>query len=162
MDYIKFYKHIYEKFSIITPLYFDCGQLCNNKCCQNNNKGMILFPFEEEFLNSFENDYNIVKSNSYNILYCDGTCNRNFRPLSCIIFPLFPFLFEDGRLDIRLDPRSKNFCPLYYQDIPELEFQPLFRIKLFILFNELIKDDNIKEFLKKLTLELIEIEKFTK
>lgn len=162
MNWINYYKQIYKKISPLTPLYFDCGELCNEKCCQDNGKGMILFPNEDEYINSLTTDFNIIKTEKINTLFCTGTCKRNTRPIACVIYPLFPYLYEDGRLDLRKDIRGKNNCPLYYDDFDELSLQPLFRLKLFNLFNEMIKNKEVYQFLRMMTDELLTIEKLTK
>ena len=41
----------YSQLRKVTPLDFDCGKICNGKCCKGDEKtGMILFPGEEEFI----------------------------------------------------------------------------------------------------------------
>ncbi|MBN2851610.1 MAG: hypothetical protein JXQ23_02605 [Clostridia bacterium] len=160
MNWIEYYQNLYHKFSQLTPLYFDCGQLCSKICCADNDKGMILFPHEESYIESLSLDYRIQENEGYHFLFCNGSCERDFRPLACIMFPLFPFLYEDGRLDLKLDTRGKNLCPLCSVDMEELRLQPLFRLRLFKLFTVMIKNEEISDYLKKLTLELIEIERF--
>jgi len=162
MNWIEYYHNLYKKCTLLTPLYFDCGQLCHNKCCEDNGKGMILFPHEELYLQSITTDYRITENDGYHILYCQGICDRSIRPLSCLIFPLFPFLYEDGRLDLKWDPRGKNLCPLCSLGMDELRLQPLFRLRLFKLFNDMLEMEDIRNFLKKMTAELLEIERFTK
>ena len=50
-------KSCYSVLRKTTPLDFDCGKICNGKCCKGDeNTGMIIFPGEEEFL-----DENIKK-----------------------------------------------------------------------------------------------------
>jgi len=163
MDWIELYNDIHNKLNNITPLYFDCGQLCNNACCSSsNNSGMVLFPYEDEYYKSISHTFSITDGNFYKLLVCDGTCDRDIRPLSCIIYPLFPYLYEDDRLDLKLDTRAYNKCPLYFTDIEQLKLQPLFRLKLFKIFEQLIKNDEINLFLKKLTKELVSIENLIK
>lgn len=162
MNWTEYYKNLYKKFSRLTPLYFDCGELCNKVCCKNEGKGMILFPHEEMYLKSLPLDFKIIENEGYHFLFCNGSCVRDCRPLACIMFPLFPFLSEDGRLDLKADPRGRNICPLCSVDLDELKLQPLFRLKLFRLFTDMIENREINDFLKKLTLELLEIDRFTK
>ena len=46
----------YELLEKVTPLEFDCGKLCSNKCCKGSDRdGMLLFPSEKAF---FENNTN--------------------------------------------------------------------------------------------------------
>ena len=43
----------YSQLRKVTPLNFDCGKICNGKCCKGDEKtGMILFPGEEEFIDN--------------------------------------------------------------------------------------------------------------
>ncbi|MCK5812389.1 MAG: hypothetical protein KAG94_05785 [Clostridiales bacterium] len=162
MNWINYYKRINNKISTLTPLYFDCGELCNKLCCQDNGKGMILFPHEKEYIDTLSTDFTIIDKNNVNTLFCTGICKRETRPIACVIYPLFPYLYEDGRLDLKKDIRGKNSCPLYYDDIKELSLQPLFRLKLFALLEEMIKEEEIHQFLRMMTDELLTIEKFTK
>lgn len=95
-----------------TPLKEDCGKICNGKCCKgDNNTGMILFPGEENLID--ENMEIKVAENGEKIAVCNGTCDRNKRPLSCRIYPLFPLVETEGGsekvkaiIDLRAD------CPL--------------------------------------------------
>lgn len=161
MNWINVYKDIYKKYSKITPLYFDCGELCNRKCCDTSKESyMMLFPHEDEYIKSIETDYKIIESNGYKYINCGGVCNREYRPLSCVIFPLFPYLDDDGRLNLDIDLRSKNYCPLALDNMEELKLQPLFRLKLFKLFYELIKYEEFNEFIKKISKDITELEKF--
>lgn len=92
-----------------TPLSFDCGKICNGKCCKGDEStGMIIFPGEESFL-----DENIkIKETEagFKIAVCNGNCNRNKRPLSCRIYPLFPLITENGSVKTIIDIRAD--CPL--------------------------------------------------
>ena len=97
-----------------TPLKEDCGRICNGKCCKGDeNTGMIIFPGEEKFLD--ENIKIKETKEGVKIAVCNGTCDRNKRPLSCRIYPLFPLVVsEDGEERIRViyDPRATASCPL--------------------------------------------------
>ncbi len=95
-----------------TPLEFDCGMLCNGKCCSGDeNTGMILFPGEE---NLTDPRMTIKKTDDGTLVaVCNGTCDRRRRPLSCRIYPLFPIISEeDGREIIEVDFDSRADCPL--------------------------------------------------
>lgn len=95
-----------------TPLNFDCGKICNGKCCKGDeNTGMLLFPGEENLID--ENMKIKVSKNGDKIAVCNGNCNRNKRPLSCRIYPFFPLIkeFKDRkRVKIIFDLRAD--CPL--------------------------------------------------
>ena len=92
-----------------TPLSYDCGKICNGKCCKGDeNTGMIIFPGEEEFLD--ENIKIKETQSGVKIAVCNGDCDRNKRPLSCRIYPLFPLMTENGKVKTIIDIRAD--CPL--------------------------------------------------
>ena len=105
-------KTCYSLLGKVTPLEFDCGRLCNGKCCKgDDNTGMLIFPGEEDLIDEaitiHENDFNDK------IAVCSGSCNRNKRPLSCRIYPLFPLLYnEDGVEEIKVVFDYRADCPL--------------------------------------------------
>lgn len=120
------YLQIYKLFDNITPLPVDCGQLCSNACCLDNDdgdNGMLLFPGEEDVIKLLnpawasidETDMEYTwndKTYNVKIAMCSGECDRYSRPLACRIFPLTPHLKDDGTLEIITDPRAKSICPL--------------------------------------------------
>jgi len=91
----------------------DCGAVCGGRCCQESadSEGMLLFPGEETLL-SGEEGYIIRPAEGGYLLTCGGTCDRTRRPLSCRIFPLFPYVTEEGRVKAVYDPRGYRMCPL--------------------------------------------------
>lgn len=158
------YKKAYRILNISTPLNFDCGVLCNNKCCKgDNNKGMILFPGEEimyaneSFLLIKEKDFCDTK-----ILFasCSGKCDRKLRPLACRIFPLVPYINKDGLLQIINDPRAKYLCPLL-TGIDHIKISPVFKRNVRKVFQRLSQDRDIREYLVKLSGVLEEYMRFT-
>ena len=94
-----------------TPLKEDCGKICNGKCCKgDNNTGMLLFPGEEKLI-----DKNIkIKEieNGDKIAVCNGNCDRNKRPLSCRIYPLFPMIINDDKEKVKTIIDLRADCPL--------------------------------------------------
>ena len=104
------YERIYNKAKKImedkTPLKRDCGLLCGKACCQGDKEtGMLLFPFEETSLE-------IIEKDGVRLCVCNGSCNREERPLSCMIFPFFPYLTTDGRIKVIPDIRGAGICPI--------------------------------------------------
>ena len=96
----------------VTPLETDCGKICHGKCCKGDGKtGMILFPGEE---NLIDPQIEIIKNEAGDsFAVCNGTCDRNKRPLSCRIYPLFPVIKNDEEgeyIDVEFDSRAD--CPL--------------------------------------------------
>jgi hypothetical protein len=96
----------------VTPLHTDCGQVCDGRCCQPSadSIGMLLLPGEEKLL--VGEDFTITAADGGMLLTCDGHCRREMRPFACRIFPLFPYVGEDGRVRAVYDPRSYRLCPL--------------------------------------------------
>lgn len=100
-----------------TPLNTDCGRFCGGACCQGDaQKGMLLFPGEEVFYKGNPR-YTITPlaqtlGTHHPLLFvCNGTCNRDERPLACRIFPLL-WALNEGELSLRIDPRARSVCPL--------------------------------------------------
>ena len=103
-----------------TPIHADCGDLCGGACCKGGpQEGMLLFPGEEDFYQKLfalrpEAAEGVAFSGSgkRRLFLCGGRCQRAFRPLACRLFPLFPALYEDGRVRVLLDPRAVRVCPM--------------------------------------------------
>lgn len=110
------YESAYALFDDLTPLPADCGKLCRRRCCKGDRgDGMLLFPGEEIFLRQTrllrvkQLDWREGKAN---FAVCHGICRRNWRPLSCRIFPFAPLLDEDGKIQVVPDARAAYICPL--------------------------------------------------
>ena len=100
-----------------TPLSFDCGSLCNGKCCEGDKEtGMLLFPGEEKLIDS---GMEIIETESGQLLaVCSGSCNRNKRPLACRIYPLFPLVEEnEGKRSIKVVYDYRARCPIVDEKI---------------------------------------------
>lgn len=140
----------YEILEKNTPLSTDCGLICNNKCCKgNDDDGMLLFPGEKEI---FENnkDFTVYFDERYDCyaVRCNGSCNRNERPLSCRIFPYMIYKKASEQPTVAPDIRALNFCPIlnhkYY-------INKRFLRALRITSKYLSDDAEISLFLEKLT-----------
>ena len=104
--YEKLYREANRIIGNKTPLKKDCGQVCGGACCKGDSEtGMLLFPFEESVLTVKEKD-------GVRLAVCSGHCNREERPLSCRIFPLFPYVTPEGKIKVIPDIRGVNICPL--------------------------------------------------
>ena len=104
------YERLYKKAKRIigdkTPLKKDCGLLCGKACCKGDSEtGMLLFPFEKTSLPVIEKD-------GLRLCVCNGSCSREERPLSCMIFPFFPYLTDEGRIRVIPDIRGSSLCPI--------------------------------------------------
>ena len=166
MDRLELYKKAYAILENRTPVLYDCGGLCSSACCMDNGKGMLLFPHEEEYIRTQTDDYNIINSeiviSGYRVklLTCSGSCERRTRPLSCRIFPLFPFMSEDNRILVDYDPRAKGTCPLLFTDIEGIYIGGLFRLSVLKAADILKEDPLIRAFLLKISGELETIGSF--
>ena len=96
----------------LTPLTTDCGAVCDGRCCRESadSEGMLLFPGEETLL--ADAGFAIRPAAGGYLLTCGGTCDRSRRPLACRIFPLFPYVTQQGRVRAVYDPRGYRMCPL--------------------------------------------------
>ena len=147
-DYNKLYNKILDILGELTPLTADCGQLCSHACCKGDeNTGMRLFPFEESKLPVKELE------NGVRLVVCDGSCEREERPLSCRIFPFFPTVDEKGRVYIELDMRAKRLCPLV-EHADDVLFDKKFLKALKKAGKLLAKDEVCLEFLRENTEEI--------
>ena len=112
----------YEILGDLTPLKSNCGKLCGAACCESDEtgeNGMLLFPYEEWFYRKPIPDFPFHLSPDDSLykggkrLVCEGTCPREYRPLACRLFPLFPYLdAATGRIRAVYDPRAYRVCPL--------------------------------------------------
>ena len=98
----------------VTPLRIDCGRVCGGACCQSDEDGqggMLLFPGEEQLYQRLPPGWRIIRDDGVRegalLLICDGTCDREMRPLSCRLFPLLP-----TPAGCRMDRRAWAVCPL--------------------------------------------------
>ncbi|HZJ78784.1 MAG TPA: hypothetical protein VFD52_08310 [Clostridia bacterium] len=112
---------VYKILERVTPIKGDCGNLCDGLCCKGGNEnGMLLFPDEEKLFEGREG-FKVIKTEGGEcFLTCNGNCQREFRPLACRMYPLFP-VFDynkgDSRVNIIKDPRGAKTCPLIYENI---------------------------------------------
>jgi len=156
---IKLYKRAWNKIGVSTPLEYDCGKLCDKKCCcGTETDGMLLFPGEEFLYQHIESSwYKIKESNitlpgGYKISYliCNGICPREYRPLSCRIFPVIPYINEFNRVDFKPDIRSFGTCPIVF-DSEKHSINENFIDKLYMSFLPLLRERVVLEFIESLT-----------
>lgn len=144
-------KKAYEFLENVTPVKYDCGKICDKKCCKgNDNDGMLLFPGEEEFFRESES-FEVYYDGRYESLAvrCKGPCNRSERPLSCRIFPYL--IYEDvknSKFAVAPDIRALDFCPLISE---KYDFDRKFLRALRIASAKLTVNAEIAEFIRKIT-----------
>jgi len=151
-EIIDIYKRVYDLTGSITVTSFDCGTLCDKRCCktfahpqalpENQDHGMELYPGEElilaaelkkrkwltyRFLNGWEYDLPPSWSKEEGVYFvgCTSPCPREYRPLRCRVFPYKPVLKPSGRIVLRLESGAPNYCPL-----SEAQLDPEARKKL--------------------------------
>lgn len=102
----------------LTPLKTDCGALCAHACCAGDEEtGMLLFPGEETlyedctFGRVVDTDF-CLGGEPAKLFVCTGRCDRENRPLSCRLFPLFLAFLKNGGTKVRIDHRARAVCPL--------------------------------------------------
>lgn len=167
MDHISLYTQAYEQLNRLTPLKFDCGQLCKKVCCgeRDANEGMWLFPGEEELLAGEESfvirplERQLENGRSLWWMRCSGGCYRALRPLSCRIFPLTPYLTKQEIILIDIDPRAKSICPLA---AGRESLLPDFVRKVGQVCRGLAREPEIKDFIRILSGELDEYRKMAR
>ena len=142
---------VYEYLEKVTPVNFDCGEICHKKCCKGSDKdGMLLLPGEEEIFRGNKNFtvYYDERYESYAVR-CKGPCNRNERPLSCRIFPYFIYADKKtGKLSVAPDIRAIDFCPLLAE---KYELDRKFLRALRITSLKLSADKEIYDYICRIT-----------
>lgn len=144
------YQRLYKKAKNImqdkTPLKKDCGLLCGKACCKGDAEtGMLLFPFEETSLP-------VTEKNGVRLCVCDGSCNRRERPLSCMIFPFFPYITRDGRIKVIPDIRGSGICPIV-RNFTETKIDRRFLRRVKKVGRLISEDDECRTFLEEISRE---------
>ena len=145
------YARLYAKAEAIigdkTPLKTDCGKICDGACCKGDDEtGMLLFPFEESSLTVKEKD-------GVRLAVCNGSCNRDERPLSCRIFPFFPYVTPEGKIRVIPDIRGVNICPLV-SEFADIKFDRGFLWRVKKVGRLLYIDEECRRFLTETSREI--------
>ncbi len=147
-EYDKLYQKVFNILGELTPLTADCGRLCGGACCKGDEKtGMRLFPDEPTALPVIQTE------DGGRLAVCDGTCDRDKRPLSCRIFPFFPTVDEKGRVFTELDYRAARLCPMVTHS-EEIVFNKRFLKAVKKAGKLLVKDPECRAFLEESTAEI--------
>ena len=130
-----------------TPLKKDCGLICGKACCKGDGEtGMLLFPNEETTLDVTEKD-------GVRLCVCDGSCDREERPLSCMIFPFFPYITEEGRVKVIPDIRGYDVCPVV-RNFAETKLDRRFLRRVKKVGRLLAVDEECRAFLEEISREM--------
>lgn len=146
------YERVYALTSQVTVTTFDCGTLCQKRCCEtfahpsalpeNEAYGMELYPGEElilaeELSSSQWLAYRFLSGKEYHLptswgeedgvyfIGCSQPCPRDRRPLRCRFFPYKPVLKPSGKIALEFEKGAPNYCPL-----TEAQLDPAARKKL--------------------------------
>ena len=145
--YQKLYKEANRILGDKTPLKKDCGLVCGGACCKgDSDTGMLLFPFEESA-------FSVKEKDGVRLCVCDGHCNRSERPLSCRIFPFFPYVTSQGQIKVIPDIRGVNICPLI-SHFDEVKFDRGFLYRVKKVGRLLYADEACREFLEDTSREI--------
>ena len=92
----------------LTPMNRDCGHICGAACCQPDEEGkggVFLFPGEESLAGGdWARITRLPDGPGEGLtLTCAGECERDRRPLGCMIFPLTPEVDGEGRVSMRFE-----------------------------------------------------------
>ena len=116
----------------------------------------IIFKGKQEFLNIRKEVFNTME---ISFAVCNSKCDRNFRPLSCRIYPLIPYLDHNNVISIIEDPRAKYTCPLLF-NMDEIKMDKLFIRKVKKIFQLLAQDMEINAYINTLSNVLNEYSRF--
>ncbi|MFO8059850.1 MAG: hypothetical protein R6U70_04245 [Bacillota bacterium] len=124
--------HIYQMTASVTPLSFDCGQLCDSICCRDwaPGVGIYLFPGEQLLIGDqpwlqrkWHDSRRYLFPPSWDrggwFVTCNEHCPRQLRPFACRTFPLTARMDRPGRLRMVLDRNGAAICPLVQSGRPE-------------------------------------------
>ena len=128
------YKAIYRLLDRVSPVPFDCGELCGCACClpEGDDLGIYLLPGEEKIFTGCEKwltwnyddaeDYEFPDSWHGKVPFiCCNTppvCDRSMRPIQCRTYPVAPHLLsgddvsEEKLILILSDIDAPYICPL--------------------------------------------------
>lgn len=145
------YDRLYERAKAImedkTPLKKDCGLLCDKACCKGDGEtGMLLFPYEKTA-------FDITEKDGVRLCVCDGSCNRKERPLSCMIFPFFPYITTDGKIRVIPDIRGREVCPIV-RNFTDTRLDRRFLRRVKKVGRLLAEDEECRAFLEEISREM--------
>ena len=145
--YEKLYREANRIIGNKTPLKKDCGQVCGGACCKGDSEtGMLLFPFEESV-------FTVKEKDGVRLAVCSGHCNREERPLSCRIFPFFPYITPEGKIKVIPDIRGVNICPLV-SNFADVKFDKGFLYRVKKVGRLLYEDEKCRKFLSETSREI--------
>lgn len=155
-------KKIYSMLDEVSPLDFDCGMLCDDACCVNDEDydlALYLMP-GEELIYEDSDDFNLyyIPSDTFEfphswdddvfMVECVNPphCNRCIRPIQCRTFPLIPHLSGDDTFHLILDSSEFPYsCPIVDEN---MELNADFIKVTFNVWKILIEDPIVYDLIK--------------
>ncbi|MBQ6444657.1 MAG: hypothetical protein IJJ11_08300 [Methanosphaera sp.] len=126
-------EEIYERLDKVSPVDFDCGNLCGEICCvydknQDATEELMLYLMPGEELMYEDSDYFELYTIGANasdypdnwedtlfIVKCTDPprCDRKIRPIQCRTFPLIPHISSEDKFHLVFDESEYPYvCPL--------------------------------------------------
>lgn len=133
------WKAIYRLLDRVSPVDYDCGELCGAACCTcaeedcQDELGIYLYPGEEKIHSKNDKWLTWTVENAEDFEFPDSwsgkvyfvkcstppVCPRNLRPFQCRTYPLTPHLDEDGILTLIYNDEELPYsCPLIEDAVP--------------------------------------------
>ena len=109
--------------------------------------------FHASFLNIVDSDFEYKEGTFAKIALCTPPCDRTLRPLSCRIFPLFPYITVEGDLEIIMDPRANAMCPLARRLEPD-DLDAKFVRRIENIFKVLVRFEEVETYLFELSRQI--------
>ncbi len=155
---------IYSLLDEVSPLDFDCGRLCDDACCVNDDNddyelALYLMP-GEELMYEDSDDFNLYYipsdelefphdwNDDVYLVECINPphCNRSIRPIQCRTFPLIPHLSRDDTFHLILDKSEFPYsCPIVDEN---MKLDDDFIKLTFNVWKILIKDPVVYDLIK--------------
>ncbi|WP_424959827.1 hypothetical protein [Ihubacter sp. mB4P-1] len=162
------YLAIYRLLDKVSPVPFDCGQLCGAICCtcgsDDEELGIYLLPGEDKVHQDSKGDNSWLTWSAENAEDFDfpdswkgkvyfvrcktpPVCPREKRPLQCRTFPLTPHIDAAGNLSLILnDVELPYLCPLIEDELP---LSPAFVKATLTCWKHLIRDPLIYDLVRQ-------------
>lgn len=150
------YRAIYRLLNRVSPVPFDCGQICGAACCTaaelDDELGILLLPGEDKIhdRNADWMTWNTLSTQEYEFprswrgnayfVRCKTPphCLREMRPIQCRTFPLMPVINENGELELIFNDTELPYCCPMIEE--ETELDPRFVQATYTVWKHLIRD----------------------
>lgn len=159
------YRAIYRLLNRVSPVPFDCGQICGAACCTaadfDDELGILLLPGEEKIHDRRADwmTWNTLRTDEYEFpeswrgsayfVRCKTPphCHREMRPIQCRTFPLMPIITDDGELELIYNDTELPYCCPMIEE--ETELDPRFVKATYTVWKHLIRDPLIYDLVRE-------------